>query len=90
MTIDIDVATLLQAQLAISIGLSPDATIFQICAAIDTAGSIDIDVILSDLAATLLPIVTAQNTRDRWSNSSSSSCWRQPCIDNSSTHTYPL
>ena len=59
-TIDIDVAALLQAQLAISLGLSPDATIFEICAAIDSAGGIDIDIILSGLSATLLPIVTAQ------------------------------
>ena len=58
--IDIDVASLLQAQLASSVGLGANATIFEICAAIDAAGSIDIDVVLSDLGDTLLPIVTAQ------------------------------
>ncbi|MGI9010856.1 MAG: hypothetical protein ACR2F1_06685 [Nitrososphaeraceae archaeon] len=59
--IDVNVATLLQAQLGISLGIGADATIFEICAAIDAAGgSIDIDVVLSGLARTLLPIVTAQ------------------------------
>jgi hypothetical protein len=58
--IDVDVASLLQAQLASSLGLGANATIFEICAAIDAAGSIDIDVVLSDLGDTLLPIVTAK------------------------------
>ena len=38
LVIDVDVATLLQQQLANELGLDPDATIFEICAAIDEQG----------------------------------------------------
>jgi hypothetical protein len=58
--IDVHVATLLQAQLGISLGLGADATIFEICAAIEAAGGLDIDAVLADLTITLGPIVTEQ------------------------------
>ena len=58
--INVNVATLLQAQLGISLGIGANATIFEICAAIESAGGLDIDVVLADLTITLLPIVTAQ------------------------------
>jgi hypothetical protein len=57
--IDVDVATLLQAQLGLSLGIGANATIFEICAAID-AGGLDIDAVLTALGITLGPIVTAQ------------------------------
>jgi YVTN family beta-propeller protein len=61
LVIDVDVALLLQHQLAESLGLNANATIFEICAAIDAQqGSIDIAAILDALADTLVPIVTAQ------------------------------
>jgi hypothetical protein len=57
--IDVDVATLLQTQLGLSLGIGANATIFEICAAID-AGGLDIDAVLTALGITLGPIVTAQ------------------------------
>jgi hypothetical protein len=58
--ININVATLLQAQLGTTLGIGANATIFEICAAIDAAGGLDIDAVLADLTITLGPIVTAQ------------------------------
>ena len=64
LTIDVDVAILLQQQLAESLGLDVNATIFEICAAIDAQqGSLDVAAILDALADTLVPIVTAQITQ---------------------------
>ncbi len=63
LVIDVDVALLLQQQLAISLGLGPNATIFEICAAmaIDEQG-LDIQAVLTLLEGALGPIVTAQIT----------------------------
>jgi hypothetical protein len=58
--IDVNVATLLQAQLGTTLGIGANATIFEICAAIDAAGGLDIDAVLLGLTITLGPIVTAQ------------------------------
>ena len=60
MVIDVDVATLLQQQIAISLELDANATIFEICAAIDEEGSLDVVAILDALEIMLGPIVTAQ------------------------------
>jgi hypothetical protein len=57
--IDVHVSTLLQQQLGLSLGIGANATIFEICAAID-AGGLNIDGVLTALAITLGPIVTAQ------------------------------
>ena len=59
LVIDVDVALLLQQQLANATGLDPDATIFEICAAIDEQG-LDIDAVLDGLEVTLVPIVEDQ------------------------------
>jgi hypothetical protein len=59
LVIDIDVATLLQQQLANSTGLDRNATIFEICAAID-AGTLDINAVIAALEITLEPLVEAQ------------------------------
>jgi len=58
-TININVATLLQAQLGTTLGLGANATIFEICAAIDEQG-LDIDALLADLEITLGPLVAEQ------------------------------
>jgi hypothetical protein len=58
--INVNVATLLQAQLGTTLGIGANATIFEICAAIESAGGLDIDAVIADLTITLLPIVTAQ------------------------------
>ena len=59
LVIDVDVALLLQQQLANATGLDPDATIFEICAAIDEQG-LDIQAVLEGLEVTLVPIVEDQ------------------------------
>jgi hypothetical protein len=61
LVIDVDVALLLQQQLAVDLGLNANATIFQICAAIDAQG-LDIAAILASLEVDLDPIVRAQIT----------------------------
>jgi hypothetical protein len=61
LVIDVDVTLLLQQQLAISLALDPNATIFEICAAIDEQG-LDIQAVLTLLEDALGPIVTAQIT----------------------------
>jgi hypothetical protein len=60
LVIDVDVATLLQAQLGETLGVGSNATIFEICATIDTQGSIDFADILDELEITLGPIVEEQ------------------------------
>ncbi|HET9807264.1 MAG TPA: VCBS repeat-containing protein [Nitrososphaeraceae archaeon] len=61
LVIDVDVATLLQQQIAESLELDANATIFEICAAIDVQeDSIDFVAVLNGLEDTLVPIVTAQ------------------------------
>ena len=59
LVIDVDVALLLQQQLANATGLDPDATIFEICAALDEQG-LDIQAVLDGLEVTLVPIVEEQ------------------------------
>ena len=59
LVIDIDVALLLQQQLANATGLDRKATIFDICAAID-AGTLDINAVIAALEITLEPLVEAQ------------------------------
>jgi hypothetical protein len=56
--IDVNLATLLQQQLGVSLGIGTNATIFEICAAIDAGG--DIDAVLTLLGPILTAIVTAQ------------------------------
>ena len=62
LTIDLDTATLLQAQLGKSLGVGANATIFEICAAIDAGTVLDINAVLAALDATILPLVTAEIT----------------------------
>jgi len=59
LVIDVDLALLLQQQLANATGLDPGATIFEICAAIDEQG-LDIQAVLTGLEVTLVPIVEEQ------------------------------
>ena len=59
LVIDVDVALLLQQQLANATGLDPDATIFEICTAIDEQG-LDIQAVIDGLEVTLVPIVEEQ------------------------------
>ena len=65
MVIDVDLALLLQQQLAITLGLDVNATIFEICAAIDAQQeeSPDVAAIIDALEITLGPIV-----RNRYPN----------------------
>ena len=60
LVIDVDVALLLQQALANSLNLTEDATIFEICAAINATGGLDIDAVLSALDIELTAAVTAQ------------------------------
>ena len=60
LVIDVDVALLLQQQLAISLGLDSNATIFEICAAINLAGGIDNPLLIANLEDALTPIVEDQ------------------------------
>jgi hypothetical protein len=64
LVIDVDVALLLQQQLALDLGLPANATIFEICAAINATD--DLGVVLDDVIAgleiALEPIVLAQIT----------------------------
>jgi hypothetical protein len=61
LVIDVDLALLLQQQLAITLGLDANASIFEICAAIDAEQeSLDIAAIIDGLELDLDPIVTAQ------------------------------
>ena len=60
LVIDVDVALLLQQQLALSLGLNSNATIFEICAAINASGGIDTPLLIANLEAALTPIVEDQ------------------------------
>src|SRR5215204_4335562 len=59
LVIDVDVALLLQQQLAVDLGLDANATIFEICAAIDEQG-LNVEAILTSLEGELDAIVTAE------------------------------
>ena len=59
MVIDIDLATLTSVQLGETLGVGKNATIFEICAAID-AEVLDITAVINALELDLDPIVTAQ------------------------------
>ena len=71
LVIDVDVATLLQHQLGETLGLDENATIFEICAAIDARRSLDIAAIIDALELDLDPIVTVQISQTSKSNSNS-------------------
>jgi hypothetical protein len=58
--INVDVATLLQNQLGLTLEIGPNATIFEICTAIDAQGGLNVDAVLTGLETTLIPIVTEQ------------------------------
>jgi hypothetical protein len=60
LAINLDVATLLQAQIGLSLLGDDNATIFEICAAIDDGLTVDIDVLLGALDAIILPLIDAQ------------------------------
>jgi hypothetical protein len=61
LVIDVDVATLLQAQLGETLGIGENATIFEICAAIDAQQEgLDITAVIDALELDLFPIVTIQ------------------------------
>jgi hypothetical protein len=60
LTIDLDVATLLQAQLGVSLGLGNNATIFEICAAIDEGANVDIGAIITAIDAIIAPLILAE------------------------------
>ena len=59
MVIDVDVALLLQQQIAVDLGLDANATIFEICAALNGTG-LDVGAILASLEVDLDPIIRAQ------------------------------
>ncbi len=59
MVLDVDVALLLQQQLAFNLGLNGNATIFEICAAINEQG-LDIEAVIDGLEVTLVSIVEDQ------------------------------
>jgi hypothetical protein len=60
LVIDVDLALLLQQALAVSLGLNENATIFEICAAINATGGIDIDAVIAALDVDLTAAVNAQ------------------------------
>ncbi|HET9807097.1 MAG TPA: hypothetical protein VFP49_09330, partial [Nitrososphaeraceae archaeon] len=62
LVIDVDVALLLQQQLAVDLGLNENATIFEICTALNGT-ALDVDAIIASLEVDLEPIVTAQLTQ---------------------------
>jgi hypothetical protein len=62
LVIDVNVALLLQQQLGVDLLSDRNATIFEICAAIDAQG-LDVGAILASLAVDLEPIVRAQITQ---------------------------
>jgi hypothetical protein len=63
LVIEVNVALLLQQQIAVDLGLNANATIFEICAAIDSAGGLDVEAVLASLEVDLEPIVRAQITQ---------------------------
>jgi hypothetical protein len=62
LTIDLDTALLLQQQLAVSLGLGADATIFEICAAIDEGATVNIGAIITAIDAIIGPLILAEVT----------------------------
>jgi hypothetical protein len=60
LVIDVDVALLLQQQLALTLELDANATIFEICAAINATGGINTPLLIANLEAALTPIVEDQ------------------------------
>jgi hypothetical protein len=62
LTIDLNTALLLQQQLAVSLGLGPDATIFDICAAIDEGATVNIGAIITAIDAIIGPLILAEVT----------------------------
>jgi hypothetical protein len=62
LTIDLDTALLLQQQLAVSLGLGADATIFEICAAIDAGATVNIGAIITAIDAIIGPLILAEVT----------------------------
>ena len=62
LTIDLDTALLLQQQLAVSLGLAADATIFEICAAIDAGRTVNIGAIITAIDAIIRPLIIAEIT----------------------------
>jgi hypothetical protein len=62
LTIDLDTALLLQQQLAVSLGLGADATIFDICAAIDEGATVNIGAIITAIDAIIGPLILAEIT----------------------------
>ena len=62
LTIDLDTATLLQAQLGSSLLGDDNATIFEICAAIDAGTTLDINAVLAALELTIDPLIRAEIT----------------------------
>jgi hypothetical protein len=62
LTIDLDTALLLQQQLAVSLGLGADATIFEICAAIDAGATVNIGAIITAIDAIIGPLILAEIT----------------------------
>jgi hypothetical protein len=61
LVIDVDVALLLQQQIAVDLGLDANATIFEICAALNGT-ALDVDAIIASLEVDLDPIIRAQIT----------------------------
>ncbi len=59
MVLDIDVATLLQNQLGLSLGLGANATIFEICAALETQ-PLNTTAVITGLNSTLTALVPPQ------------------------------
>ena len=60
LVIDVDVALILQQQLALTLELDANATIFEICAAINATGGINTPLLIANLEAALTPIVEDQ------------------------------
>ena len=60
LVIDVDVALILQQELAGLFELDPDATIFEICAAINATEGINTSLLIANLEAALTPIVEDQ------------------------------
>ena len=62
LVIDVDVSLLLQQQLAVDLSLDRNATIFEICAALDEQ-DLNVEDVIDSLEVDLGPIVTAQITQ---------------------------
>ena len=60
LVIDVDTALILQQQLALSLGLDENATIFEICTAINATGGINTPLLIANLELALTPIVEEQ------------------------------